>query len=429
MKRIVFVGNCQALALSNAYAAWIAPRRNEVVEFIKSYQEGDEQAIQTLQNADLVVHQLWASEQTLDVARLKVSAPMIPFPLVQGAFLWPFRLGAHPLDSTIPEGHIAMFTGEFGDRYLDRAIRADEDPESVLAAYADLDVLGEVRIDRRYDMAKRQQEERDKRCDIPSWQEISSHLSSEPLFLAAVHPSLRLFSFLVTRLFHIMGASKAHIEDALRHYRTTPFSPLEVPIHPKIAQYFRMHFLENYAFNCHFGERLKWRDYCQRYLSHDWNKPLQEALARWRRLATDPDLRGLLRDLELATSRYDSAEGHFAISDVRLRLGDVGGALEALQKAVHGRPEMVGWTTRLADLLIRLGRHQEAEAISRRVVADQPAFFLGARLTLIEALARQGRNDEALREAQEALRFVPEHVHLRSRVDNLKSLQGRPEAR
>src|SRR4051794_30115651 len=105
MKRIVFVGNCQANALRVVYAAWIAPRRDERVEYVVSYSEAKPEQLRVLQEADIIVDQQLSSEQQVEVKRLGLGGKVISFPMVSGILMWPFHFGEHPKDAVIP-GHL-----------------------------------------------------------------------------------------------------------------------------------------------------------------------------------------------------------------------------------------------------------------------------------------------------------------------------------
>src|SRR3954451_16275006 len=110
MKKIVFVGNCQANALRVVYAAWIAPRRNERVEYVLSYAEAKSEQLRILHEADIIVNQQFSSEQQVEVKRLGLAGKVIFFPVVSGIFIWPFHFGEHPHDAVIPTHLTRVFS-------------------------------------------------------------------------------------------------------------------------------------------------------------------------------------------------------------------------------------------------------------------------------------------------------------------------------
>ena len=176
----------------------------------------------------MIVDQQLSSEQQVEVKRLGLSGKMISFPLVSGIFIWPFQFGEHPQDAVISSHLRRVFSGWCGDKYLDRAIRAGENPDAILQAYTNLDVVNDARIDRLYELAKLQQI---RRMSNPVF---LAGVDFEPAFQGSDVPfagasSLKLFTFVAARLFRVMGVSRTQVEDALARCRSVRSRQLKLP--------------------------------------------------------------------------------------------------------------------------------------------------------------------------------------------------------
>jgi tetratricopeptide (TPR) repeat protein len=416
MSTVVFVGNCQALALSGAYSMWIAPQRGETVHHIPAYEDADETAWERVRQADVVVLQVTDTEQKVSLTDLQTRGRVVMFPMVTGFFLWPFVGGAHPRDATIPSPLRKIFTGEFGDRWLDKRIAQGEDPQALCERYRDSNVVREGSLDRLMELVMLKQQERDARADMHLGDYIMAHLGSERLFLHVHHPDLGLFAQIVREVFPRIGCTSAEIEQALSHYRASPFPPEEHPIHPRIAEHLGLRWAHHdLRYRLPFGERATWDVFCQRYVAHDWNEPLQHCLARCHRDLPRNELETLASELEAASARYDSSEGYFGLCDTRWRLGDLRGSLEAVRRAVSVEPFALNFATRHAELLSANGYLDEGLAAAEDVVAWQPQYAQ-ARILLFEIYDQLGRTRDALREARAALTLAPDHPHVVRRL-------------
>jgi tetratricopeptide (TPR) repeat protein len=425
MTKIVFVGNCQADSLFRAYARWIAPERGETVHYVAAYAEADSAAREQIRRADIIALQITDSAQTVNLADLETNARIVMFPHVTAAFLWPFHGGTHPRNADIPQDYSKIFTGEFSDRWLNKRIARGDDPQTILARYRDPDVLTEAGLDRLVELVVMHQQQRDAVCDMRLGDRIMANLASERVFAHMHHPSLQLFAFMLCEVFSRMGCSSEQIERSLSHYRTTPFPPGDMPIHPRIAEHLGL------KWACHdlryqippFGEHVTWDQYCQRYVSHDWNEPLQRCLAVAKQNLPRAELETVASELETASARYEASEGYCTLSDIRRRLDDLTGSLEAIRRAISLDPFAWHYATRLARLLILTGQREEGLAAAKYVAAWNPEVA-EVRIVLLETYAKLGSRQEALQEARAALAIVPDHPYV---LHRLADLEGRAD--
>src|SRR5665213_2455496 len=113
MRKIVFVGNCQARSLKIRYTEGFAHLNPDSVDFVASYYPLTDHTYQLLRNADVIVAQAIDSEHPVDVHKVDTAGRIIEFPNVAGVFLWPFAGVAHVHNATLP--HYKWGPFEYGD--------------------------------------------------------------------------------------------------------------------------------------------------------------------------------------------------------------------------------------------------------------------------------------------------------------------------
>ncbi len=412
MTNVVFVGNCQAQALFGAYRDWIAPERDETVHYVPAYEDADEAAKDRIRQADVVALQVTDTEQKVSLADQQITGRVVMFPMVTAFFLWPFHNGSHPRDKDIPPTYYKTFTGECGDRWLDKRIARGDEPQAILERYRDLDVVKEANLDRLVELAATQQRQRDARADMGLGDYIMANLASEQVFEHMHHPNLRLFALMVREVFSRMDSSSAQIERALSHYRFSPLPAYGAPVHPRIAEHLGLKWASNdLQYRFVYGERVTWNQYCQRYIAHDWNEPLHRCLALARQDLSQAELEALAADLEAASARYESSEGYCTLSDTLQRLGDLTGSLAAIRRAVSLEPLWSEYAIRHAKLLVATGHLEEGMAAAEDVAAWR-SQIPDARITLLEAYYKIGRIQDALQEARATFALHPSHPHV-----------------
>jgi tetratricopeptide (TPR) repeat protein len=315
-----------------------------------------------------------------------------------------------------------MFTHEFSDRWLIRRIARGDDPRTILESYGDPGVVQEAGLDRMVELMALHQQKRDALCDMRLGDYIMANLASEQVFTHLHHPSLNVFALMLREVFARIGCSSAQIERALSHHRAAPFPPWEMPIHPRIAEHLGMKwvFRELKYRLPSFGDRVTWEQYCQRYVTLDWNESLQRCLARAGQDLPRAEQETLAAELETASARYDSTDGYCALSDLRRRLGDLTGSLAAIRHARSREPLWWHYATRHAQLLIRTGHLEEALVIAEDAASRHPEER-DARITLFEVYHRLGRNQEALQEMRAALALIPTDPYVAQRFAQLES--------
>jgi tetratricopeptide (TPR) repeat protein len=421
MKKVIFVGNCQAQALFGAYLTWIAPGRGETVQYVPAYEEADDAAKARIRDADLIALQITDSEQKVNLADIGAHGRVVRFPMVTAFYLWPFHSGAHPRDAEIPAQYRRVFSGDYGDRWLDRRLAAGLPAADILAQYRDPGILAEAKLDRLMELVTQKQRERDAQADMQLGDYITSRLPTEQVFVHLHHPNLALFLVMLREVFARLGCSGAEIEGAAAATRISPFPPAEPPVHPRIAEHLGLQWATpDRTYRFAFGERLSWETFAARYVAHDWNEPLQRALSEIHQDLPPAELADLAARMEAAASHYDSAEGFFALTLLRQRLGDLPGAMAAARRMLEIDPQSIQLIARHAELLVETGEVAAGLAACEDLVTWQPGFAQ-ARIIVFETYARLGRVADALREARAAYALEPAHPHIVRRLAELET--------
>ncbi len=403
-RRVAMIGNCQAQAMMNLYTRFVAGRTNETLIHVPTYEDLTESDRLAIEQADLVVEQLFDMKPQADIAGIASGTPRLFIPMVTAAFLWPFAGQPHPKNADYPFLVGGPYGGEASDSYLNRLILAGTDPDEAVTAYIDLDVRKRTNLDRLYELIIDRQRARDEAAGYQIADVIEQHFRTEQIFLSPYHPNVRVAVSLATQFFQQMGASRQDIERMRTCTRVTPFPKGELPIHPGVARHFGMDFVSpdrRYRF---MNEGLfTFREYALRYMRYEWNEALEEGMS----LARAGSLEAA-HDRLVAAIAYspDSAAAHNSLSHVlvgRNRLEE--GAAE-VRRAIEIEPDFAAYRAHYGVLLRRLGRLEEAEAQLREAVAADPVE--PHNLILLAHLLRQrGRAAEGCALVRSAIELDP----------------------
>src|SRR6267142_2501144 len=122
MRRIVFVGNCQAHMLSAIYQKFSASYSGDQVRYIPSYEALSGEDRKALATADVLVQQILDFEPKIDLTITKAGVHHHLVPFVTAAFLWPFATEAHIRNQPLPFLRDGPYPPQLGDAYLNRKI-------------------------------------------------------------------------------------------------------------------------------------------------------------------------------------------------------------------------------------------------------------------------------------------------------------------
>ena len=418
MRKVVFVGNCQVGTLWDTYTKLVAPTRGDSTHYVASYKNASPEDMTHLDNADKIVCQLFDMEQKFNFDDSDLGDRVILVPNLTLAFLWPYAGVPHIKQSSLSIEAIGPFRGEFGDRFLNGRIKENVDPDDAVREYMNLDIAKSANLDRFYTLVMQSARQRDERSGFCIAAEIEKSFREEHLFLAQLHPNLRMTVYYTTEVFRRLGVPNNVISDVVGRWRKTPFSRVAAPIHPGVCRHFGLKFADSdYRFEFYTGEMLPFEEYARRYVALDWNAPLFRGIARLGapNLST-AEVDEAISNLECGLRRgFPSARGLFAWAFLTAKRGKREEAIRALRRVVELDPDETKYADQLAAELVASGEAEEAERICRSTLEAAP-HYVWMFNALANALEQQGRRAEAIEALRQAKALEPDNRHWSARI-------------
>jgi len=238
---VVFLGNCQAQAVSHAYSRFVAPARGDRVDYVPSYRETTPEQKQLVAEADIVVELLMDFEQPSGLDNSQLRGKRYFIPLVSGGWLWPNHGTPHP-HSQAKRFHVGQMI-DCADAFLNKMIIEGVQPEKAADRYMELRPSDFRGLDRRYEIMMEKQRQRDDATGYRTADFIEAHFREESTFLTPFHPTLPLARYVVLSLLQDMGIETEHIARVERFMGDSFYPRLEVPIHPAVAEHFGLSFI------------------------------------------------------------------------------------------------------------------------------------------------------------------------------------------
>jgi uncharacterized protein (TIGR02996 family) len=486
-RRIVFLGNCQALALQRFCQRFLAPRRDDGTSAIDIAAYDVAQARRQLDEADVIVEQVFDHPLDIGVAIASGAGKVIRFPNVYAVFYWPYTNQRHPRNDEIGKGYDeGPYPNEMGDSFLNRLIAEKVPAEEAAEIYLREDMA--PRADRIFELNADMQQKRDAAAGLDVQSHVARHFRDDYLFRTSAHPNMRIFSVVAEEVFGRLGYTKAQVADALAAQRVAPFPQVALPIHPGVIQHFGLRFANAETRYPYFDEGgYSFAEYIRRYVNFEWNAALRDA---FRLAASDPegalaaldaavvhsprsaaaarvkadllvqrrdyaaavsaarravalddaDLRNwlaLARAYRLAGAFDDAREalaraGSIAPRDAEVRieaahLASAGGlaaaAVDEARRAADIEPGTARFHAVLSEFLVQAGRVDEAADAARQALALDPAHA-GHRLALADRLERQGHVAEALAAIRGVIAEGAGGVHAHVRLAQVSARAG-----
>ena len=422
MARIVFVGNCQARAVRNAYENFVSPWTGDTATFVDAYEFAPARATEILHGADVVVGQVAEFRSNIDIDTVPASVRKLKIPVVSGGFLWPFGGQPHPRTISLPYMPLGPYSAEIGDSYLNRLINKGMDPEEAFERYLNLDIHKTVNLDRLLELNLEKQRNRDTLTDFRVGDIIEKYFRDERLFLTPYHPNLRVARYLIKETFRKLGVEQAAIDRMESCLTTPPFPRLENPIHPSVQRHFGLKYAgADQRYRYHSEGTFTFAEYVKRYLRFDWNQPLEEAFVLSREKKHEQAVVRFKHALELSPN---SSDGYLGLSGVLDRLGRTAEAIAAARMAVELEPDNAPALRHLGILLGRSDQLGEAERLLRKAVSLLPGSgeYLVA---LSQVLRRQQRIEQAISLARQAVEMEPRNEGFRIHLSGLLEIADR----
>ncbi len=393
--KIVFIGNCQAGSLRHVYARFVQPHTRHEVFHVATHEDLSEANRQRIQAADAVALQMQDFSTKAGAMPLPDGVPVYRFPVVSGAFLWPFSGRERPGNKNVPIRPGGSYPAQLGDSWLNRMIRDGVDAEEATRQYLALDVATVTDFDRLYRITLAKQRRMDDALGFQVASIIDEHFRDEPLFLTAYHPGMRIMKHLAVTVFRAMGVDEAIVDRMGRLFRHDLSLPLsEVPIHPSIARHFGLRFVTpDKPYRFHNEGAYTFEEWAHRYMEGAWNPDLAEgAVDTQQRRAPGPTIEKLRNGLALSPR---SGPGWATLGLNLLRTGQKSEAVEAVRTAVELDPDNPTIRAICGDILLRAGLHNEAADVLAHALALDPAARNVRRLLPL-ALMHARRFQEAL---------------------------------
>ncbi len=392
MRRIVFIGNCQAQALAEAFTQHIAPFTGDQARHIAATVDLNEAGRAALEGADVIVELVFDFAQRVSLGALGLTAPVIAVPYVNCQFLWPHAYEAHPHNAPTAFLDSGPYPIQLSDAYLNRLIREGVATEEAAARYLDLDINQHVRLDRRLEMGLALQRRRDEQTGFAVADLIARHFRDEPVFLTPDHPNRRIFLHIAQHCFERLGVP-SHVIARLPHVmRRSLFLQDELPVHPRLAAHFGLTWASadrRYPF--WLDGDFTFAEFIVRYLRYEWC----EDFAAGHHLARLGERGAAIAQLRAGLAAHPAAGRAWALlSHVHAADGAVSAALAAAREAVALMPREAEFFAHLGNLLTQSDDPAGARAAYERAVALEPEHTPWLRL-LAGHFERAGARAEA----------------------------------
>jgi tetratricopeptide (TPR) repeat protein len=420
-RQIVLIGNCQMQAMAGLYKRFVAGRAGDVVKHVPSYEDLTDDHRDAIQQADVVVEQLFDLKPQAETEGLSTTAPRIFIPMVTAAFLWPFAGSPHPKNTSYPYLTGGPYGGEAADSYLNRLIIAGVDPEEAVETYANLEVNSRVNLNRLFEIVMERQRSRDEAAGYQIADIMEKHFRTEQIFLSPYHPNVRIATALASQFFAQLGAERDEIDRMRDCTRITPFPKSELPFHPSVVRHFGLDFVAPDRGYRYMNEGLfTFREYALRYMRYEWNDALEEGL----HLTHIGKVDQAGERLTLAVKHSPlSAAGYSALSHALNHRGLIDEAIAAQRRAVELEPESASYRASLGNLLRQARQLDDALVELRAAVAIDPAEP-HYRVLLAHLLREYGKVQEAGDLIREAIEFDPYSAGLRTELASFLEAAG-----
>jgi tetratricopeptide (TPR) repeat protein len=409
MKKIVFLGNCQATRLYILFNEKFLPILGGKTDLVVNFIDLDTKSREVMEQADVIVAQVTDAEQKTSLEKIETKARIIRFPYVTGSFLWPFSGQSHIHNQSLPHLQDGPYGVQYGNRWINARLKKGAKPEDIAAEYEALDIPKLVNLDRIYELSMERARERDKKSDTRIAALIETSLTAIPLFMTPANLELALFNPLAKAVYERLGVQSAAVDTVLDTLWRSPFPVADQPIHPSVARHFGLKFIgADTRYRTVTGERLTFSEWIGRYVRYQWNDTLLEAAHRSGRLRQfNAEAKQALEQIESGLAQSNgSAYGEASRGHLLTLKGDHAGALAAAARAAAFDTTNPHYVGTLLVYTAGRGKLAEAEEIGRRMIAAWPYYAEGwVRFGII--LARLGKIDEATAAMERATEIEP----------------------
>ena len=274
---IVFIGNCQVVALSTIYRTFVVPHTGDEVQCL-GCNAASADNLRSIEAADLVVEQVFDVKQGIDLDALALRGRRVRVPVVGAPFLWPFGGSAHP-ESLSRYGGYDPFRQEMGDGYLNRLLKEGLRPEEAARRYIDADVSKLVDLDRLREITMDRQRARDSATDYRCADLIEDEIAEHQLFLTPFQPTLTVSRYIACHFLRDIGAPSSAIDRIERYMTDSFYFKFGLPIHPSVSRHFGLQWADAETRDRFHDEGyLTFAEFVHRYAECRASTAVQEAL-------------------------------------------------------------------------------------------------------------------------------------------------------
>ena len=421
VRKIVFLGNCQANSIHRLFAEAIAPVTGDIVGFVACFAELTEDSARLCRDADLVVSQIFDSNQLVSLSNLRRNGQIrstiqiVEFPFISGAFLWPNAGSGHPLNMPLPYFTAGPFSQEFGDKYLNREILRGSDPNTVTQSYQTLDT---VNLDRLYELHRMSLQKKDDRSGFDFADYIDNWFQKESLFRTPTTLDRRLFLYVASMIFKKIGIDENLIDRICANTWTLPNADVQLPLHPSVVGHFGLRFVNSGTrYRYYTGEDFTFDQYIYNYLRFSYNELLFSSIflkdknsssVNGRKVAIARIRVGLL-------TSEGSAGAYFELSNHLAEQGDLRGCWEAIEKAYKLCPSNVRYQVFFASRLKEAGDLGRAEDVLKKGLVEWPGVAVLWR-SFADILRRRDKLQAAIEAFKEATRIEPKNANFHNEM-------------
>jgi hypothetical protein len=265
--KVVVVGNCQALTVTEALcrAGGLNARIEAKYHFVGLQKSLHEQGRRDLKACDvLLVQEIRDWERYPLREAIPEGTPIIKFPLLHFASLWPFDHYNGPGDREAWEREWPNLTFLYLDGLLGRLRREIPDREQRFHAYRTLAVPGLVNYVRLHDFEKRRLVATDQKYEFGIGRFILDNFRHRRLFYTTNHPNAQVLTLLMRHLIKRLGIDEPYTpRRSLDH-----LSRLQIPVHPKIAEALGVKWAHEKTRYAYGGRTVTWESYIRSYIDH-----------------------------------------------------------------------------------------------------------------------------------------------------------------
>jgi hypothetical protein len=264
---VIIIGNCQAQTVYEALVRTRAfnTRVDAKYHFVGLQQNLHELARNELANCEILLVQDINDWENYPLrSEIREGLPIVQFPLLHFASLWPFDHYNGPGDREAYEREAPNLTFLYLDGLLARLRREIPDREQRLLAYRSLSIEGVVNYVRLHDFEKRRLTAMDKQFGIDIGQFVLDNFQRKRLFYTTNHPNGQILAMLLRHLLRYLGIDATYRPiTSLDH-----LSRLQVPVHPQVAKTLGVKWAGEGTKYLYGGERITWETYVRRYIEH-----------------------------------------------------------------------------------------------------------------------------------------------------------------